>query len=251
MNVQAFGIFDAYKFGFRALGKNFLLLLGTFGVIGLAMLGILLAIHLWFLPLALNWGHAAEATSTSLNVGFNYSIVPAIPIVLTPVHAFMFLLALFLIAFVGMISKMFLVRIGLDSYERGSSSFERLKASLPMIGTFWLATILIYIVTFFGFILLIIPGFIFLVKYGFADFVVMDTDLGPVEALKRSGEITYGHKWRVFGYYFLGAIIGALSGILALIFLCVFLFGRAYIYRKLVENWQKDKAQFTSVPPNM
>ncbi len=255
MTPRAFGMFDAYKFGLRTLAKNFLLVLGVGAILGITVTAVLLIIHLWVVPLEWHWTRMAQITSTSFNFEFKYILEPAQPIVITPLQAIAALVALFVMAFVGILSKMFFARIGLDAYERSVSSFESLKAALSHLGTYFLAVVLIYMIVGFGFVLLIVPGFIFWMKYGFGDLIALDTDLGPVEAIKRSGEITYGYKWRLFGFYFLSAILASLSSILVLvgpaIFALSFIFARVYIYRKLVETFDKNKAQFTAVPPNM
>ncbi|HVS79393.1 MAG TPA: DUF975 family protein, partial [Candidatus Paceibacterota bacterium] len=55
--------------------------------------------------------------------------------------------------------------------------------------------ILAGLVTMVGFILLIVPGIYFAVKYSFTSLLVIDQDLGPVEAFKKSAELTKGIKW--------------------------------------------------------
>lgn len=254
MTPRAFGMFDAYKFGLRTLGKNFLLILGIGALFGLVLTVALLIIHLWIVPLEWHMTRIAQTTTSSFNFEFKYILFPSQPIVITPAQAIVTLLALFFMAFVGVVCKMFFARVGLDTYERGVSNSESLKAALSRLGTYFLAAVLIYLIVAFGFILLVIPGIIFLMKYGFGDLVALDTDLGPVEAIKRSGEITYGYKWRLFGFYILSIILGGLSSFLILvgpaIWALVFIFARTYIYRKLVETWQKNQEQFTAVPPN-
>lgn len=250
MTTKAFGMMDAYKFGFRTLGKNFLLILGVIGLAGLVIGAITLGIHAWIMPLQTTWDYNAVVTSASFEYGFSYLITPVQPIDLTPAQALMLLAALLTLLTIGLVSKMFFLRIGLDSYEGINPTVERLKATIPFVGTFYLTMFLIYFVTVIGFILLIIPGFIFLIKYGFADFVVLDSDLGPIEAMKRSSAITYGHKWRLFGFYALSFLFISLSSIIIvgpMIFLFVFLFSRAYVYRKLVE----DREEFEPIPQNM
>ena len=49
-----------------------------------------------------------------------------------------------------------------------------------------------------GLILLIIPGIIFALMFWFAGYLVMDKNLGPVEAIRESARITNGHKWELF-----------------------------------------------------
>ncbi|MBF0489807.1 MAG: hypothetical protein HQL15_04225 [Candidatus Omnitrophica bacterium] len=48
-----------------------------------------------------------------------------------------------------------------------------------------------------GFILLIIPGLIFMLMFQFCFYLIIDKGLGPIKALKRSREITKGSKGRL------------------------------------------------------
>lgn len=64
-----------------------------------------------------------------------------------------------------------------------------------------------------GFVLLIIPGIIFIIKYGYASYYVIDKNMKPVNALKESAKITQGHKWKLtyFGLFIIGInVLGAL-----------------------------------------
>jgi len=66
-----------------------------------------------------------------------------------------------------------------------------------------------------GLVLLIVPGFIALVVFFFAPFVVVDRASGPIEAMKASMEITKGHRWQIF--FLVLALIGInILGMLAL-----------------------------------
>lgn len=77
-------------------------------------------------------------------------------------------------------------------------------------------TIATTLITILGLLLLVVPGVVFALKYGFASAFVLDEDLGVGEALKRSAELTDGVKWRLFvqGLAFGGVI---LLGLLALL----------------------------------
>jgi uncharacterized membrane protein len=68
-----------------------------------------------------------------------------------------------------------------------------------------------------GSILLIIPGIIVLVTYQFGSYVVIDRNLGPIEALKESGRITKGYRWELFLLllYILGLNILGMLALLA------------------------------------
>jgi uncharacterized membrane protein len=67
-----------------------------------------------------------------------------------------------------------------------------------------------------GFILLIVPGIIFALMFMFANLIVIDREAGPIEAMKESKRITYGHKWSLLGFVLVVTGINLL-GILALV----------------------------------
>jgi hypothetical protein len=78
-----------------------------------------------------------------------------------------------------------------------------IKKFLPVLFTGILTGIIILI----GFILLIVPGFIFLIWFYFAQYLIIFEKLGPVSALKRSRQLVKGYFWPVairvavlFGY---------------------------------------------------
>lgn len=57
-----------------------------------------------------------------------------------------------------------------------------------------------------GFILLVIPAFIFGIMIMFSSYIVMDEDRMPITALKESARITKGNRWKLFG--FVAALLG-------------------------------------------
>ena len=57
------------------------------------------------------------------------------------------------------------------------------------------------------FLLLIIPGIIFMIYWSFGVYVLFDEKKGIVDSLKRSKEIVKGKWWRVFGYFILILLI--------------------------------------------
>ncbi|HEY1041822.1 MAG TPA: DUF975 family protein [Candidatus Paceibacterota bacterium] len=78
------------------------------------------------------------------------------------------------------------------------------------------ASILAGIAIILGFIALIIPGIILGILFMFVGYLVIDQDLKPIDALKRSWELTKGNRWKLF---FLSlALIGInILGLLALV----------------------------------
>lgn len=70
--------------------------------------------------------------------------------------------------------------------------------------------------TVLGLLLLIVPGIIVGIMFGFALYLVIDKDRGVIESLKESAALTKGNRWKMFG---LGlAILGInILGLLALV----------------------------------
>jgi uncharacterized membrane protein len=77
-------------------------------------------------------------------------------------------------------------------------------------------TILLTLAVAIGLILLIVPGIIFGLMFMFATFVVIERELGPIDAMNESHRITRGHKWQLFGFMLLLLLINLL-GLLALV----------------------------------
>jgi uncharacterized membrane protein len=78
------------------------------------------------------------------------------------------------------------------------------------------ASILLVLAVAVGLILLIVPGVIFMLMFMFTTFIVIERELGPVEAMKESKRITTGHKWQLLGFTLMLVLINLL-GLAALI----------------------------------
>jgi uncharacterized membrane protein len=89
---------------------------------------------------------------------------------------------------------------------------------------FWLflaTKLLTGVVVVLGIILLIVPGIIFGLMFMFAQYIVIDKEIGPIEAMKESKKITDGHKWNLLGLCLLLALINILGAICLLVGLLV------------------------------
>jgi uncharacterized membrane protein len=78
------------------------------------------------------------------------------------------------------------------------------------------ASILLVLAVAVGLVLLIVPGIIFMLMFMFTTFIVIERELGPVEAMKESRRITRGHKWQLLGFMLMLVVINLL-GLLALV----------------------------------
>ncbi|MFC2000429.1 glycerophosphoryl diester phosphodiesterase membrane domain-containing protein [Chloroflexota bacterium] len=110
-------------------------------------------------------------------------------------------------------------------------SFAHLKAArgdklqitdmFQVFQNYWnavLASILVSIIIFIGFVLLIIPGIIFACKLAFTPYLVVDQKMDVMEAIKGSWNMTRGHAWKVF-------FIGLLAIPIVIVGLVLFIIG--------------------------
>lgn len=97
--------------------------------------------------------------------------------------------------------------------------------------------ILTGIIVVIGLVLLIVPGIIAALSLIFATYLVIDKNLGPIEAMKESVRMTKGHRWQLFllALSLIGInILGALALMVGLLVtIPVSLLAVAHAYRKL------------------
>lgn len=86
-----------------------------------------------------------------------------------------------------------------------------LSRLFPVLGV----AILVALCTGIAAILLVIPAFIVMTMLFVAMPACIVEQLGPVKSLSRSAELTKGHRWAIFGLWFLVAIIIAIGSKIA------------------------------------
>lgn len=99
------------------------------------------------------------------------------------------------------------------------------------------STILVGLIVVFGLCMLIVPGIYFALKYKFTEYLIVDQDLGIVEAMQKSAELTQGIKLRLFVFSLasLGVLIlGVLAlGVGIIVAIPVIWLATTYIYKNL------------------
>jgi uncharacterized membrane protein len=152
-----------------------------------------------------------------------------------------FILYLFLIVaawIIQVIVKMGVIKIILDIIDKDEASLKALFSRTDLLGRFILGSILYGLIVFAGLILLIVPGIIWAIKYQFFSYLIVDKNLGPLEAIKKSGEITSGNKGKLFWLGILFLLINLAGAICLLIGLLATIpttmVALAYVYRKLM-----------------
>lgn len=115
-----------------------------------------------------------------------------------------------LIANLGMI-KIF---IGLHD-KKESRNIADLLSGVNYFFKYVLAAIVYGLIVLAGFILLIVPGIIWSIKYQFFIYFILDKNMAPMEALRMSAKITDGQKMDLF-LFSCAAMVVNLIGFLAL-----------------------------------
>ena len=75
------------------------------------------------------------------------------------------------------------------------------------------ASILAWLAFALGLLLLIVPGIIFGLMFMFATILVIDRELGPIEAMRESNRVTRGHKWNLLGLVLVLALVNLLGAL--------------------------------------
>jgi hypothetical protein len=92
---------------------------------------------------------------------------------------------------------------------RAGDSLSRAGGVLPVL----IGTVLLYSAgVLLGLIALVVPGIYLAVRWYVATQSVVAEELGPVEALQRSGELVHGMWWRVLGISLVVGLIGVVAG---------------------------------------
>jgi len=100
------------------------------------------------------------------------------------------------------------------------------------------ASIISGILVLLGFIFFIVPGIILIIKFQFVTFLIIDQEMGPIEALRKSYAITKGVKWELYLFaqlLFLINILGLLAFVVGILVTYPLTFvARAFVYRRLL-----------------
>lgn len=140
----------------------------------------------------------------------------------------------------GIILGMGLIKICLKFYDQEKSKFSDLFSQYPLFFKMLFGSIFYTLIVIFGFILLLIPGIIFAVKFYLFEYFIVDKGLGPIEALKKSWRIAKGSGWNLFAFLLLISAINLLGALAFMVGLLLTLpttaLATVFVYRKLLVN---------------
>lgn len=89
-------------------------------------------------------------------------------------------------------------RIVLDVIARKPVAIEQLIGDKELALRYFGASLLLVLIVFVGFLLLIVPGFVWAIKYSQTTFAIVDKRMGVMESLRYSASLTNGHKGNLF-----------------------------------------------------
>ncbi|MFH1645231.1 MAG: hypothetical protein ABIB11_02315 [Candidatus Omnitrophota bacterium] len=130
-----------------------------------------------------------------------------------------------------------MARVSLQVTDKGSSSVSELFSCFSLLLKYIAASVLYGLMVFIGMILLIVPGIIVAMRGQFFVYYIIDEGAGPIEALKKSFEITKGSVVNLL-LLSLVTILLNIVGVLAIglgifVSIPITLVAYAFVYRKL------------------
>ena len=146
-----------------------------------------------------------------------------------------------------------LITIALKFMDDKEPKFEDLFSFKPFFWKYLGAAILTGLVVCAGFILLLIPGIYWALKFQFFGYFVVEQGCDPVEAMRKSSRITKSVKWKLFGFGIVLAVINIVGAICLLVGLFVTipttLLAYSSVYRKLFGQTESAQASAVTKEP--
>ena len=197
-----FSIEEALKFGWETLKENFGLLIGA---------GVILMV-VQFVPTAI----AGMLRESAAYLAILIEVIGWVLSVLVQIG---------------------LIKIMLKLCDNQKPVFSEIFSGYNHLWQFIAASILYSLIVMGGMLLLIIPGIIWAISYQFVAYALIDDNLGPIQALKESAELTKGIKGKLIlftlclgGVNLLGVL---LLGIGLIVTVPVSSIAYTYVYRQL------------------
>lgn len=140
----------------------------------------------------------------------------------------------------GMVVGIGLIKIVLKIYDsKPAAIVDFFSLTWEQFLDYLVASLLLFLITLGGFILLIVPGVIFSLKFQFAPFLVIDKKISPLAAIKKSGDMTKGYLWALFGLWLMSILIiiagAVVFGVGLFVAVPVTVLAQVYAYRKLLK----------------
>ena len=150
----------------------------------------------------------------------------------------MIYIILYVVTFiVNSIVAMGLIKITLEIIDKRKPKFSDLFYVKPLIN-FILGSLIRGVITFIGFVLLIIPGIIFSIRLQFVTYLIVDKNMPAIDAVYASWNMTKGNTWNLLFFGILLCLVNLLGVLLILIGLFITvpltMLATTFVYRKLL-----------------
>ena len=143
-----------------------------------------------------------------------------------------------------LIVGMGLIKIALEIHDNKKARFQDLFSCTHLILKYIIASFLYGLIVGVGILLLIVPGIIWAIKFQYFGYFIVDRELGPIEALKKSAAITNGAKWNLLFFRILLGLINMLGALALLVGLFwtipTVMLSQVFVYRKLIGETKKS-----------
>lgn len=140
-----------------------------------------------------------------------------------------------------------LIEIPLMLMDGQKPDFGHLFSGFRHFVAYIVASLFYMLIVVGGFILLIVPGIIWALRFQFYGYLIIDKGMKPMQALRTSWAMTRGTTWDLFAFALIAGLIniaGALALMIGLLITVpVTLIALAFIYRKLVNQPQTAPVQ--------
>jgi len=132
------------------------------------------------------------------------------------------------------------VRIALKLCDHEKAKFTDMFMSYPIFFNYLVGSCIYALIVVVGLFIFIVPGIIWGIKYQFYGYFIIDKGYEPLQALKKSSEITKGVKVDLYLFMFITTCLNLL-GILALVIglfatVPTTMVAYAYVYRRLTSR---------------
>ncbi|QAT17699.1 hypothetical protein BU251_08180 [Candidatus Velamenicoccus archaeovorus] len=139
---------------------------------------------------------------------------------------------------VGLVVQMGMIRVTLQIHDGAPTGLGSLFADYGLFFKYLASSVLYSLIVLGGLILLVVPGFMWAVRFQFFSYFIIDKKAGPVEALKLSSKVTEGIRWDIFWFDLvgIGVVLLGMAALLIGIFAAIptVMMATVYIYRKLL-----------------
>lgn len=115
----------------------------------------------------------------------------------SPMLSLVFMLLYYVVALIiGLGFLKIFIKLSRSESASFGDLFNNWNRLLPYIGV----NILYALIVMGGMLLLVFPGIIWMLKFYWAQYLVVDKGMGPIEALKASARMTDGMKWDLLAF---------------------------------------------------